>query len=696
MATSLPSITQWFKWFVDDLRPTPGRFESSLRIVLTVVLALILMLTLQMPFVSLGLYIIFVLARQSPAVSLRAALLTIIVASLSVVLELAVVIATDNDPMARLLSVAAITFVAGVLTQASSFAPLAPTLGFLYCTVIALWETQRPADTIVKNSLYLVGVVALVLGCGVLIEYLLASRNPVLSLLQERKTRYRALETMFRTYANGAPREKLFAAYLPVARLALAGQRGMQELYNAIVQRNLDPKGLPIGTRVRVTLLAELVDVSAAFATANPSSDELELRQRCAWIADRCRELESGSGPQLEAKSTVSSLRRVEETLDALMAMPMDSGDAEEKKLIVLPTAKVPFFLPGALRARTTLFFGLKISFCATLCYVAYHALDYPGISTAVTTVLVAGLTSTGAMKQKLAHRVAGSIVGGPILGLGSVVFLLPLMDSIASLCVLVAGVAFIAAWCAAGRRFGYIGLQIAFSFFTVALAASKAPSELAPARDRLIGIGLALVIMWFVFDQIWPVRTVSMMRQALVRVLRGQAQLFKLAGSAIESGVLASRIDAHRHSVSTTIAEIRALHEAVLYEFGIDHEAHRATGEMILRAALSSGALFWNELAVLERNDDRDLRNSPRLLAIRSILSNRLDDLAESVEKNRPVEPRVREGLAELQRLPDPREAEYASAMISRYKNMESILETLPPDGPQRSLTQEHGNGYL
>lgn len=46
MATSVPATAQWFRWVVDDLRPTPGRFESSLRIVLTVVVALMLMLTL--------------------------------------------------------------------------------------------------------------------------------------------------------------------------------------------------------------------------------------------------------------------------------------------------------------------------------------------------------------------------------------------------------------------------------------------------------------------------------------------------------------------------------------------------------------------------------------------------------------------------------------------------------------------------
>ena len=122
-------------------------------------------------------------------------------------------------------------------------------------------------------------------------------------------------------------------------------------------------------------------------------------------------------------------------------------------------------------------------------------------------------------------------------------------------------------------------------------------------------------------------------------------------------------------------------LHEAVLYEFGADHEGHKAAGETILRAALSSGALFWNELAVLERNQDRDLRSNPGLLTIRSTLAGGLDALAESVAKNRQIEPLARQPFPVAQ-LPEAREAEYANTMISRYRDVESILSTL---GPQR-----------
>ena len=42
-------------------------------------------------------------------------------------------------------------------------------------------------------------------------------------------------------------------------------------------------------------------------------------------------------------------------------------------------------------------------------------------------------------------------------------------MDSITSLVVLEAVIAFISAWVAIGLKFNYIGLQMAFSFYVVA-----------------------------------------------------------------------------------------------------------------------------------------------------------------------------------------------------------------------------------
>ncbi len=64
---------------------------------------------------------------------------------------------------------------------------------------------------------------------------------------------------------QGRTRRRYREAVSRVSRLAATGQTGMQRIYNTIVERNLDTGALPIGTRVRITMLAQLMDISAAF-----------------------------------------------------------------------------------------------------------------------------------------------------------------------------------------------------------------------------------------------------------------------------------------------------------------------------------------------------------------------------------------------------------------------------------------------
>ena len=68
-------VAQWTERLWQDLQPTPGRWNSTLRIVLASVIALILLMTLRMPFAGLGMYFVFLIGRDSPAVSFRSAIL---------------------------------------------------------------------------------------------------------------------------------------------------------------------------------------------------------------------------------------------------------------------------------------------------------------------------------------------------------------------------------------------------------------------------------------------------------------------------------------------------------------------------------------------------------------------------------------------------------------------------------------------
>jgi multidrug resistance protein MdtO len=686
MTETSPSTapSSWVKKFWQDLQPTPGRLSSTLRIVLASVLALILLLVWQMPFASLGLYFIFIIGRDSPAVSLRTSVFSLLTVVFAVVVEIAVVYLSDNDPMARVLSVAIVTFIAGVLVVATSLPTLGSAWGLIYCTVIALWERHVPADTLVKNSLWLIATFSVALACAVGVEYVFGARDPAKKLEEQRRLRYQALEGMFSLYAQGADTKRISEAVLKVSRLAIAGQAGMMELYNTIVDRNLDTGTLSIGSRVRITMLAQLTDVSAAFGSQYPDAGNPELRQRCARIAEQCRELiadfipKSEMRPRLRSGPTLSLLDRVEAAIHAILTMPTDLGPHKNKELVALPSKKVPFFIPGAIRNKETISFGLKISLCATLCYIFYFAVDWPGIATSVTTVMVTGLSSSGAIKQRIVFRLLGAAIGGLILGLGATSFLFPHMDSITSLVVLIAVIAFISAWTAGGPRFNYVGLQVAFSFYLVAFEGFSAPTQLAPARDRLIGILVALVVMWFVFDQLWPVRTVTLMRQVLASVLRSGASLFCLVETPEEQNELLRQADILRDRVGKNIAGLRSMSEAVEYEFGVDRELHTRSSEVILRAALTAAAIFWNQLAVLHTDQDEDFRTEPGLIEMRRKIADHLKAMADAVEQGKTFPIAEADSLVSAPLLDSPRYGEYAHNTVARYEELESFTSML------------------
>jgi multidrug resistance protein MdtO len=371
-------------------------------------------------------------------------------------------------------------------------------------------------------------------------------------------------------------------------------------------------------------------------------------------------------------------LDRVESTLYTILSMPTKAAAGQDKEMVALPAQKVPILRPDLVRNSDTVAFALKISLCCTICYIVYHAVAWPGISTSVTTVLITGLSSSGAIKQKLIFRVLGSMIGGVLFGLGATVFLFPYMDSITSLVVLVAAVAFISAWCATGRRFNYVGLQIAFSFYIVAFEGFSAPTELAPARDRLIGILLALVVMAFVFDQLWPVRTVTTMRRALASVLRGEAELLRLVESDDSRAELRKRADALRDYTGKTIASLRTMAEAVDFEFGVNRQEHLRASEMIIQAALSAAALFWNQLAFLHYEKDLDFFKETGLSEMRRKLAEHLDDLAEGVVRKTAVAMAPADSLVDARILESARYGEYARNSVARYEDLQASVACL------------------
>jgi uncharacterized membrane protein YccC len=162
-------------------------------------------------------------------------------------------------------------------------------------------------------------------------------------------------------------------------------------------------------------------------------------------------------------------------------------------------------FVPDAFTNPAHAHFALKVTFAAMFCYIVYEAIDWSGIHTAFITCTFIALESSEATLYKGTLRIAGCVIGGA-LALFSIIFLMPHMETIASLVVLVACASAIAGWVGAGsERISYAGLQIAFAFFYGVFQGYAPDTDLDNVRDRVVGILFGLIITGLAVQYIWP-----------------------------------------------------------------------------------------------------------------------------------------------------------------------------------------------
>ena len=164
-------------------------------------------------------------------------------------------------------------------------------------------------------------------------------------------------------------------------------------------------------------------------------------------------------------------------------------------------------FKPDAFTNPAHAQFALKTTFAAMFCYVLYCGIDWSGIHTALITVIFIALETTEATLYKGMLRIVGCLIGGTF-AIFSIVFLIPHMETIASLIVLVAIVTAIAGWVATGsERISYAGFQIAFAFFLSMFQGYAPDTDLDKIRDRVVGILIGIAITTVVFYYLWPER---------------------------------------------------------------------------------------------------------------------------------------------------------------------------------------------
>jgi len=168
-----------------------------------------------------------------------------------------------------------------------------------------------------------------------------------------------------------------------------------------------------------------------------------------------------------------------------------------------LQSSSARMFVADAFSNRAYQVFAIKGCLAATVCYVIWAGLAWPGLGVCtVTCVIAAPLSTLGSSRKRLTTRILGLLTGGVICGIGSQIFILPALDSIVGFTLLFAAVSAAAAWVATSSpHLSYFGRQMALAYYLTMFQTWGITASLATSRDRLMGILLGLLVMWLVFD---------------------------------------------------------------------------------------------------------------------------------------------------------------------------------------------------
>jgi multidrug resistance protein MdtO len=325
----------------------------------------------------------------------------------------------------------------------------------------------------------------------------------------------------------------------------------------------------------------------------------------------------------------------------------------------------------------------------ASICYVIYNATIWPGISTSVTTCLLTALSTVGSSHQKQLLRITGALVGGLILGMGSQIFILPHLDSIAGFVLLFVFVTAFASWVmTSSPRLSYFGIQVAIAFYLINLSEFKMQTSLAVARDRVFGILLGLFIMWLVFDQFWGVPAARAMKKTFISNLRLLARFAREPVSNYLKVALVQR-RAIGETINSNLDKMRALADSVLFEFGPSRRQDLALRDRIRRWQPEMRVLFIMKIAEWKYRAQLPGFELPDPIAVElrefdEQLARALDAMADRIEeRSTGSQQTLQDALTQLERAlqvyrPDRALAGRFQALLVLGRRIESSMAAL------------------
>jgi multidrug resistance protein MdtO len=606
----------WFREFLrGEMAPYPGRTNTVIRMTVTATLAMLVVVTFRIPNAFLAALYAILLARENLTATWRGGrilVLGFVGASLYTLLGMMLF---RDYPLTHFFwvigSLYLVFFVIRTTPNYAAAAAFAIPVGI----TLPLWDRSLPSQAQVEGTLWPILIVAV--GAGVTVgtealyrifdrsDPLISSVDDMLFAVQQ------AVETIA---AHRAPPE-------PVVNRVLQYQRiGTGRLRLTLQRQGLDPARRAQRSAL-ISLTGRLIALAADLERTPPHSgedDAIRLRALSQRLAAMRTELRatgsiSASSAVLEGQPSLSF--PMLEEMERIVAL---LTEVFQPDAAVYPRQNAPerewwrtVFLPDAFENPEYQRFALAGCLAASVCYVLYNALDWPGIGqTCVITCIATALTTIGNSLQAQFLRLAGFVVGGLVMGISAQVLILPGIDSIFGFALFFAAGTALAAWVATSSpRLSFCGVQMALSFYFVNLQGSRIETDLTIARDKVAGVLLGIVAMGLIFDRFGTKSDVEQLGKLLVRNIRMLAQL-GVCPVAPATAAAASEVNRLRSQINDNFASMEAQVDAARFEFEFRHRREQDVAECarIQRVQPGLRSIFLLELSLLSHRGRRGM----------------------------------------------------------------------------------------
>jgi multidrug resistance protein MdtO len=661
---------------------------------------MIISMTFRLPYGAYGAIYAVILSRESleaTATAVRMVVIGFALAGVYIILGLMLAL---GDPVLRFLWIIA-GFWAGfwAMSALKNYAA-SGRFGYLIAITITLWDRHVTSASKVESTLWAIGVITLASLITLLVEVVFAALKKSNGLIDAISERLSCVEELLTQYAGGEPVNA--AIRTTVARLAMTGT----SLTRRTLRRSgFDPQyAAEMGAVVALT--GRLVDLAANlphFTTRVTEND----RERIGRVAERIRKIREDltrglvphvpeSPDKADTPPNPPLVSEIEQTVSLILQA--FKGSQSLRVFAPSPTAGAASprsSVTGSLLDPEHIKFALRGCLVSTSCYVIFNALFWPEISTAVTTCFLTALTTIGASHQKQVLRFAGALIGGFGIGMGSQIFILPYIDSIAGFTLLYIAAISIAAWIATSSpRLSYLGVQLAVAFCLINLQEFTFQTSLKVARDRAIGVLLGLLMMWLFFDRLWSTPAGVEMKRTFITALRLLAQLARGPVSkdlreAIEGSYVL------RETIQAQFDRVRSLADGVLFEFGPSRRSDLEFRDRIRRWQPQLRTLFVMRIASLKYRLQAPGFEVPETVSLKQqaydeVSARVLEEIADRIEHGEPAIASGAGGLHELmeQTLHDAEAEASRQLPAARAQSFASLLHEI--DGLTNCLAAE------